>query len=500
MIPVKKVIIIFLVLTLFIPLAACNEQSDQNDKLDINISDDDISTVEPLEGTSTDAKLQFDETGGSSYITYNVSGDVEPYIENNMEFPDNMFIYKITNPTSENAAIYGYINENFERLSHPISLSPNVFSMGVAKIDSENESYFVNTNFNKIAELCANYVLIDNGIVKVSWGTEAPDQVTVITIKDSSSYLIPVKYDTGSFSEDGKIYKYGYMTVDEFRSGNYTDKSAFTIQPVFDYTRPFFRGLAAVRIDGKWGYIDEDGNFSIACLYLNAQDFIETSAFVFLGEYIKNDNPQPGQAAMKKVGNWGLIDMNGLPLIDFKLRYADTFHEGWAAVYYENESNYINTFGKSLLDENIQGLVFMEAFKDGLAAIHDNMSGKHSYYDTNGNNLFNLDISNTPKFCDGLAAIKSRGGYSYIDQTGNIVIEGKFLSANDFSNGYAFVIEDFGESGYIIDKMGNTYLKDLNINGMSKFNDEGYALAYTIVDKNETPQEWLYYMIHMETN
>ena len=110
----KKVIIIFLVLTLFIPLAACNEQSDQNDKLDINISDDDISTVEPLEGTSTDAKLQFDETGGSSYITYNVSGDVEPYIENNMEFPDNMFIYKITNPTSENAAIYGYINENFD--------------------------------------------------------------------------------------------------------------------------------------------------------------------------------------------------------------------------------------------------------------------------------------------------------------------------------------------------------------------------------------------------
>jgi hypothetical protein len=33
---------------------------------------------------------------------------------------------------------------------------------------------------------------------------------------------------------------------------------------------------------------------------------------------------------------------------------------------------------------------------------------------------------------------------------------------------------------------------------MSKFNDEGYAIAYTIIDINEETQDKLYYMIHIE--
>lgn len=88
----------------------------------------------------------------------------------------------------------------------------------------------------------------------------------------------------------------------------------------------------------------------------------------------------------------------------------------------------------------------------------------------------------------------------YIDSDGDILFEDRFLYAGDFNHGYAFVIKGFGSPGYVIDKLGNKYLEDLSIYGMTKFNDEGYALAYTIVDKSETKQERLWYMIHIERN
>ncbi|MDX1358066.1 MAG: hypothetical protein R3232_04480, partial [Clostridia bacterium] len=55
-----------------------------------------------------------------------------------------------------------------------------------------------------------------------------------------------------------------------------------------------------------------------------------------------------------------------------------------------------------------------------------------------------------------------------------------------------------GGTGYLIDKMQNKYLEHLAISDITKFNENGYALAYSIFEINETTQDKLYYMIHIE--
>lgn len=50
--------------------------------------------------------------------------------------------------------------------------------------------------------------------------------------------------------------------------------------------------MCAVCIDGKWGYIDKDGNLKLACSYEDAKSFTN------------------GYAAVKKNGSWGYIDEN----------------------------------------------------------------------------------------------------------------------------------------------------------------------------------------------
>ncbi len=492
----KKLLIIILILALIIPLVSCNEQDKQNDKLDIN-----MPTAEPDDGTIINLDKQFDDSTNLSYITYKAGYRTRPYFINNAEFPENIFIYETNTPHTDDIKMYGYMNENFQKLSEPISLSPNVFTMGVAMIEGEEGSYIVNKDFENMVELCSGYALVDNGIVKVSWGSESPEHVTVLTITDPDIYLVPVKVDTGLISDKGKVYIYGYQPVTEFLSGSASYDEIFSIQPVFEDARPFFNGLAAVRSNGMWGYIDEDGNTVIDFIYHEARDFIETSTFVLQGEM---RTVYYSETRSEKVleGYWFLIDSEGNPLTPTNafIEYADDFYDGWALVKYgmgvTPNQNYLNINGEELMDK-INYNYNLEPFKDGIAIQHH---GDYRFINVKGEFLFNTHFWNARNFNDGLAAVKAyrSRSWTYIDSSGMIAIDGKFFSAGDFNNGYAFVIDEIGKKGFVIDKLGNKYLDDLNIYQMTKFNDEGYALAYTIVDKNETTQEWLYYMIHVE--
>ncbi len=499
----KKLIIILLILTLFIPLAACNEQDEQNDK----------PTAEPLDGATINLDKQFDDSTNFSYVTYKAGYRTRPYFETNTEFPENIFIYETNTPSVDDIKLYGYMNENFEKLSEPISLSPNVFTMGVAMIDGEDGSYIVNSDFENMVELCSGYALVDNGIVKVSWEGAPPDNVTVLTITDPDSYLVPVKVDTGLFSGEGKVYIFGYQPVTEFLSGSASYDEIFSIQPVFEDARPFFNGLAAVKSNGMWGYIDESGNTIIDFIYHEADDFIETSTFIFQGEMNTYYYSETRSEDVLE-GYWALIDTEGNQLTEFEIRDADDFYDGWAVVHYaviipikstggsydsgRTVANYININGENFWDASKDRLT-LAPFINGITLYYS--SSSYVFYKEDGNLLFNNSYYRMRNFSDGLAAVRNSNsprGWTYIDSDGKVAVNEKFLAINDFSKGYAFVIKEFMKPGYIIDKLGNKYLEGLEIYGMTKFNDEGYALAYTIVDKNETTQEWLYYMIHIE--
>ena len=95
--------------------------------------------------------------------------------------------------------------------------------------------------------------------------------------------------------------------------------------PQFEDVRPFSDGFAAVKLDGKWGYINAKGKIVIEPQYTLASDFYEGKAVVSL------DDPSDPENVMKIWGidaNWSVIDQNGAvicALEDSKVTDAESF-------------------------------------------------------------------------------------------------------------------------------------------------------------------------------
>ena len=74
----------------------------------------------------------------------------------------------------------------------------------------------------------------------------------------------------------------------------YIDRNGTLIIPAqYDAAAGFSKGLAPVKLKGKWGYIDRNGALIIPAQYDDAGGFSE------------------GLAPVKLKGKWGYIDRNG---------------------------------------------------------------------------------------------------------------------------------------------------------------------------------------------
>ncbi len=113
----------------------------------------------------------------------------------------------------------------------------------------------------------------------------------------------------------------------------YVDKT-FTLKIPFTYedARPFNQGLAPVKQNGKWGFIDTAGNLVTEALY---DDFMTAGSAVF----------HEGLAAVKKDGLWGYIDTQGKTVIPFSLESVGVFTDGLSPVGEAGVYGYIDKTG-----------------------------------------------------------------------------------------------------------------------------------------------------------
>ena len=95
----------------------------------------------------------------------------------------------------------------------------------------------------------------------------------------------------------------------------------------FDDARDFKEGFAAVKKDGKWGYINTKGEQIVECKFDGVGDFNE------------------GFAAVKKDDRWGYINTKGEQIVKCKFDGVGDFNEGFAAVKKDRKWGYINTKG-----------------------------------------------------------------------------------------------------------------------------------------------------------
>jgi hypothetical protein len=144
----------------------------------------------------------------------------------------------------------------------------------------------------------------------------------------------------------------------------------------------FTEGLAAVRIDEKWGYMDTAGTVVIPPAFLEAEPFSDGLAAVEVPIDLVWCPKQPDGSSWGTRKRYGYIDRTGRMVIPPLSDYPDTFSEGLAVISVCSKPGFIDRTG---------AVVLQPPFRT--------VSG----------------------FRNGLAGVESAEGRGYIDRTGRIV-------------------------------------------------------------------------------
>lgn len=184
----------------------------------------------------------------------------------------------------------------------------------------------------------------------------------------------------------------------------------------YDDVGDFSEGLAPVKLNGKWGYIDKTGKVVIPYKYDFAYHFSE------------------GLAPVKLNDKWGYIDKTGKVVIPSKYDYAYHFHEGLARVYMNGKYGFIDKTGKEIVPCKYSDAY---AFSEGLAPVK--LNGKWGYIDKTGEEVIPCKYDGGGNFSEGLATVKLNGKWGFIDKTGKEVIPFQYQCAGSFSEGLAYV-------------------------------------------------------------
>jgi hypothetical protein len=198
--------------------------------------------------------------------------------------------------------------------------------------------------------------------------------------------------------------------------------------------------LLPVKVSGKWGYANSNGQLVINPQFDYADDFHEGRALVCLGKPCTWwDSPSPNES------RWGYIDTSGKMVITPQYGAAASFSEGVASVCTGDcSSKPTKPINRGYIDRDGRVVIPMQfgiasSFSEGLAQV-----------------------------CIGKCEWEEGSGYSgkfgFVDHSGHFVINPQYDNVWDFKNGFAKVIVGKGDdakTGYI-DKTGKTVWQPSN--------------------------------------
>jgi hypothetical protein len=196
----------------------------------------------------------------------------------------------------------------------------------------------------------------------------------------------------------------------------FVDTNGRVIPPDWEDTSYFSGGRAAVRRNGKWGFIDKTGNIVIDLEWDRAGPFSE------------------GLAPVAKDGWCGFIDLAGKLVVPLEWKQVSFFSGGMAAVSRNRKSGFINSTGTvtvpvewDLLD--VRELVGELPCGDGdFARAWWALERADRMVD------FARGRRHDPQFHNGSAPIKMRGSRGFFDRTGVTYVTdpcGALLTTND---------------------------------------------------------------------
>jgi len=279
---------------------------------------------------------------------------------------------------------WGYINSEGQLIIEPVFQSASLFYEGLAAVKESWRLKYINASGEDIIE--GNFSNIGNfsqGRAAVRfdgrWGY----------INRSGSFVINPRFRYAKEFSDGRafvrsLYDWGFYYVDG--RGNKIESVGFS--GTFDYVEEshFNNGLALVRDDDEFGYIDESGNVAIDIKYNEARPFSENLA------------------AVKISDKWGFINANEDVKISPQFISAGDFGNGLApARKSSNQFGYVNRTGTLVIPEQFE---IAEPFQEERAAVF--VDGKWTFIDTSGNQITTPKFDEVNPFFNGLAKVTIR--------------------------------------------------------------------------------------------
>ena len=330
----------------------------------------------------------------------------------------------------------------------------NVEIINIANIEKGNYKYYVSDYTNSLKK---NYSAKDmeglnirvevydkNGLVAVYIIPYNPNGVIWEVFEIKNRKVVPLQNTYKNVKgkkwwiEKKRVYETGEMVV------------PFKYDEVWD----FDEGLAAVKLKGKWGFIDKSGKEVVPLKYDKVWGFDE------------------GLAGVKLKGKWGFIDKSGKEVVPLKYEDVGLFSEGLASVKLKGKWGVIDKSGKEVVPPKYDKVWI---FSEGLAGVK--LKGKCGFIDKSDKEVVPLKYDKVWSFSEGLAVVKLKGKWGYINKSGKEVVPLKYDNEEwYFDEGLAYVVLN-GKCGFV-DKSGKEVVP-LKYDGVGVFSE---GLAYVVLN------------------
>ncbi|WP_262149720.1 WG repeat-containing protein [Chryseobacterium foetidum] len=271
----------------------------------------------------------------------------------------------------------------------------------------------------------------------------------------------------------------------------------------------FSYDLIPVEVDGKWGYIDESGEYIINPQFTIAQLFKEDLAVVANEDSLLGYINKKGNYIIKPTFLWATNFSDGLAFVTHKngfiicinnqgkeqfilkeIESASEFSENLSLVNVSGKFGFIDKMGKFVIKPQFD---YAASFKEGLAIVgknnektgYDSPNMLYGFIDKNGQLVINYQFKSAESFSEGLATVSiADNKYGVIDKKGKYIFSPKYGCILPYKNDLAAfnLSQDGGESNNrgFLDKKGNVVINP-------QYNDSGsfnQSLASVRSDKN----------------
>lgn len=250
---------------------------------------------------------------------------------------------------------------------------------------------------------------------------------------DGTVAIAPQFVSAMSFSEGlAGIQEYG-------KWGFINERGEIVIEPRFDRVRPFTHGLALVEEGDAKQYIDTAGHVVIRADYYRCCSFEGELAPVF-----------PDICS-----NGVFINRSGTIVLSENITMISHLSEGLINGQKDNKWGYMNLAGDFVIPPCF---TYAHPFHEGLAAIAYKGDKKLSFIDKSGQVVIQGPFQGADvRFAENRCAVWKKS-FGYIDPTGELIIPYRFYYAAHFSSGRAVIKEPKSKLYGYIDQSGEVVI------------------------------------------